>query len=198
LRALAVPGIRADYERQRIIGFAAKAFFHGSYEATTLDDIAREMGVTKGHIYYYFSSKPEILFTVCAQTIDELLQVMQTEFSRRGKAEAKIARVLEAHIEFIADHPLLSRAMWTIRYGGFPVKYRRRLQEQGRQIRQMYIDLLGQAAHEQGKPTRADLSQTVHMIMGSVMWLPFWYLPERASRPKAMARTLTQMAISGS
>ena len=198
MRAIAVPGVRADHERQRIIGFAAKAFFQQSYEATTVDDIAKEMGVTKGHVYYYFSSKPEILYTVCSQAIDELLKVMRTEISRRGRPEAKLTRVLAAHIEFIAEHPLLSRAMWTIRYGGFPTKYRRYLQQQGSQIRQIYVDLLAQIAGAHGKPRRADLPQMVHMIMGSVMWLPFWYLPERKGSPKTIARTLAQMAVFGS
>ena len=39
---------------------AARAFAHGGYDATNMDQIAHECGLAKGHIYHYFRSKEEI------------------------------------------------------------------------------------------------------------------------------------------
>jgi AcrR family transcriptional regulator len=39
---------------------AARAFAYGGYDATNMDQIARERGLAKGHIYHYFRSTEEI------------------------------------------------------------------------------------------------------------------------------------------
>jgi len=48
----------ANEEReQRILDAAADLFVHYGYDKTTVDDIAREAGVSKGAIYLHFKSK---------------------------------------------------------------------------------------------------------------------------------------------
>ncbi|KAA3643482.1 MAG: TetR family transcriptional regulator [Chloroflexi bacterium] len=52
-------------ERQeRILAAAAELFVHYGYDKTTVDDIAREAGVSKGAIYLHFKSKDELFETL--------------------------------------------------------------------------------------------------------------------------------------
>jgi AcrR family transcriptional regulator len=51
---------RAAERRREILLGAARAFAYGGYDATNMDQIARECGLAKGHIYHYFRSKQEI------------------------------------------------------------------------------------------------------------------------------------------
>src|SRR5437764_2263827 len=51
---------KAAERRREILMGAARAFAHGGYDATNMDQIARECGLAKGHIYHYFRSKQEI------------------------------------------------------------------------------------------------------------------------------------------
>lgn len=46
--------------KQRILDAAANLFVHYGYDKTTVDDIAREAGVSKGAIYLHFKSKDEL------------------------------------------------------------------------------------------------------------------------------------------
>lgn len=45
---------------QRILDVAADLFIHYSYDKTTVDDIAREAGISKGTIYLHFQSKDDL------------------------------------------------------------------------------------------------------------------------------------------
>jgi AcrR family transcriptional regulator len=46
--------------RSRILDAAATEFMNAGFDATSIDDIARRIGQTKGLIYYHFRSKIDI------------------------------------------------------------------------------------------------------------------------------------------
>ncbi|MFF7948661.1 ScbR family autoregulator-binding transcription factor [Streptomyces griseorubiginosus] len=51
---------RAEVTRAAILDGAARAFDAEGYHGTTLGDIVKEAGVTKGALYFHFSSKEEL------------------------------------------------------------------------------------------------------------------------------------------
>jgi AcrR family transcriptional regulator len=53
-----------DTRREQILDAAVRLFVTNGYESSTVDDIAREAGLSKGSIYWYFKSKLEILFEI--------------------------------------------------------------------------------------------------------------------------------------
>jgi AcrR family transcriptional regulator len=69
------------YKRERILEEAVKLFYARGFNATTLDDIAAELGVTKPFIYTHFRSKVALLAALCRPTIE-----MSLEAVRRGAA----------------------------------------------------------------------------------------------------------------
>jgi AcrR family transcriptional regulator len=69
---------RADTTRQRLIAAAARQFAHRAYSMVSLDDILAEAELTKGAMYFHFSSKQALALAI----IDEL-----TEMSRAAVVE---------------------------------------------------------------------------------------------------------------
>jgi len=55
--------------RQKIIDTAADLFQKKGYSSTTLDDVAKELGVSKAAIYHYVSRKDELLSIIFAHSI---------------------------------------------------------------------------------------------------------------------------------
>ena len=53
-------GEKGDGTKKRIIRAARRMFRGQGYGATSIDDICRESGVTKGNLYFYFDSKQEL------------------------------------------------------------------------------------------------------------------------------------------
>jgi AcrR family transcriptional regulator len=51
-----------DARRDQILDAAVKLFVAQGYENSTVDEIAKEAGLSKGSIYWYFKSKLDILF----------------------------------------------------------------------------------------------------------------------------------------
>lgn len=66
----------SDEERRsrEILDAAFNVFSSKGYHNATVDDIAREAGVSKGACYQYFSSKEEVFMAVLNTTMDRLLK----------------------------------------------------------------------------------------------------------------------------
>ena len=53
--------------RRQVMEAALRVFSQNGYAATTLDDIAREAGVTRGAIYWHFSNKADLYNTLVSE-----------------------------------------------------------------------------------------------------------------------------------
>jgi len=71
-----MPKVVPEYKEEaksRILDAANKVFAEKGYHEATMDDIAKRLGVSKGAIYLYFSSK-EDLYRVCKLTDKSLFK----------------------------------------------------------------------------------------------------------------------------
>ena len=66
----------AETRKAQIVGAAAKCFQTKGYENTTIDDIAAQYGLSKGSIYWYYSSKKEIMMDFFRWWMQEMFEAM--------------------------------------------------------------------------------------------------------------------------
>jgi AcrR family transcriptional regulator len=95
---------KATERRREILMGAARAFAHGGYDATNMDQIAHECGLAKGHIYHYFRSKEEIFTEIRIDAVSRLVERLaaialaakdEPELALRKAISAVIGRVFE-------------------------------------------------------------------------------------------------------
>ena len=60
-------GLRRD-SKDKILNSARKLFIAQGYEAATVEQIAKEAGLTKGTVYFYFDSKADVLSKLLDQS----------------------------------------------------------------------------------------------------------------------------------
>ncbi len=65
--------------REKIIDTAWELFHEKGFSETTINDIIREAGISKGTFYYYFRSKDNLL--------DTLSEILDREYERLAKEE---------------------------------------------------------------------------------------------------------------
>ncbi|TNE70128.1 TetR/AcrR family transcriptional regulator [bacterium] len=68
-----------DEKRKLIIETALRLFALNSFRGTSIDQIAKEAGISKGLIYNYFESKDELLFSIFQFYFDELPELFKTK-----------------------------------------------------------------------------------------------------------------------
>jgi AcrR family transcriptional regulator len=70
-RPTSATGRRRQARREEVLETAATMFFERGYEATTTQDIGAALGLLKGSIYYYISTKEDLLFEIVEQYHDD-------------------------------------------------------------------------------------------------------------------------------
>ncbi|WP_019553257.1 TetR/AcrR family transcriptional regulator [Propionispira raffinosivorans] len=94
-----------------ILDVAQKCFINMGYRKTTISGVAKEMGVAKGMLYYYFKSKEELLEVLLKRHSDLFLsEIKQMIDSESIMPSEKIGRMFEIVIYgvFYQDGELLS------------------------------------------------------------------------------------------
>jgi AcrR family transcriptional regulator len=114
--------VRED-TRTRIQEIALRLFTEQGYEATSLREIAEELGVTKAALYYHFKTKDDIVASLADLRIAELEELLTWSRSRPKTPETRrelleryaanlkltrtleVARFLERNQTALRDHP---------------------------------------------------------------------------------------------
>lgn len=75
--------IKRTETRERILEESAKLFAEKGYSATGIDEIAKNVGITKSVIYYHFKNKEDILQTLIDEAFAQMLQPEINEAHKR-------------------------------------------------------------------------------------------------------------------
>ncbi len=102
-----MPKVVQGYRKQAmdtIMASASRLFFELGYQETSMDDIAREIGVTKGTLYLYFKNKEELLYEVCKKNLklleDSLGKLASADIFESANSFFKAELKLPEHLRF--------------------------------------------------------------------------------------------------
>lgn len=83
---------------------AARLFFANGYSATSLDQIATEVGVHKSTIFYYVTSKSELLAKVLESGFRDYVQSLRAIAALDVDAATRLSSGLKNHLTFVFEH----------------------------------------------------------------------------------------------
>lgn len=96
------PDIDAE---KAILEAARKVFTHKGYAAARMDDIAKEAGINRALLHYYFRSKDKLFDLVFAQRVQEFFRGLVGIISGPGTLEEKIRAIVVHDIDMIRSQP---------------------------------------------------------------------------------------------
>src|SRR5437879_12540606 len=86
--------------RQEILRTAARLFQQRGYDATSMDDVAAALKLSKGGLYHHFQSKDEILFEIMNHAMDITEERVLNAARRVANPDARLPRPIRLHIAF--------------------------------------------------------------------------------------------------
>jgi AcrR family transcriptional regulator len=98
-------GSHADGTRVRILAAARELFVERGYAGTSVRDLAEHLGMTKGALYYHFSSKEELLYAL----VEPLLEALE-EFTARARDTGRVGDLVRGLVDLLDEHRGLLRA----------------------------------------------------------------------------------------
>src|SRR5215813_13828832 len=90
------PKASAEAPRRQMLAAAIDCFARHGYQGTSIDRIAREVGVTKGALYYHFRDKEELLFAAVTERVGEFERAVLRDVEQTKDAFATLRGVLDS------------------------------------------------------------------------------------------------------
>ncbi len=181
---------------QEVIDVAARIFNEKGYEATSIQEIAEEVGILKGSLYYYIDTKEDLLFSVIKEAYDAALGVIQELEQREGSALELIEALLEGHAAVFASTFVQS----SVFFREFRALSEER-QETIREAADVYSRFLisqirrGQRSGEVKPEINARLAAIG--IIGMMNSMAFWYRPDGPASAGQIGREFSRLVVGG-
>jgi AcrR family transcriptional regulator len=189
-------GSKSARTRERLLNAAAVVLAERGYAGTRLSDIADEARVQAPAIYYYYSSREdlieEVMYVGAAAMLSHLREAMAA-LPKSATPSARIAAAVEAHLR--NELELSNYAKAIIRNANqLPEAVGKRAREEIAAYNGIWRELI--ADLESAGLLREDVDPAVArmIILGALNWAAEWYDPQRGSLDQAI-RTTQSMVL---
>ena len=100
------PGTGSTGSGTRILQAAHHCFSHYGFQKTSMEDIAREAGVSRGSVYRHFPDKDSLFRAVSQQQAEAFLDEMQHRTARIADLGGQIDEIARMTLEYLRDDPI--------------------------------------------------------------------------------------------
>ena len=189
-------GTRKSLDRtQEICLTAAQIFFAKGYNATSLNDIANELNITKAGLYYYFESKQDLLYRIIKLGLDSVKDEVLDRAHKIVDAEERMRFIILNHSRLSAGG---NHAVIIISHEVNELNFHQR--EEILTRRREYFDFVRNTLVElqkQGKLMEIDLTTATFTILGMIIWLSRWFSPNGKMSVEKVCEDVCEMAMRG-
>lgn len=183
--------------REELIKIATKLFMEKGYRTTSMQDIAKQMGIQKPSLYHYISSKEDILKEIVDITMNRLISSIE-EIDRADISPVeKLERIIDSHITLICENLELFtvslREINRFNAKGFwahVVALRDKYEYHVRNIL---------ASGKKLGYFREDIDEKIigFALLGCVNWTIRWYSPKGEKSPKEISNQWKKLFLNG-
>jgi AcrR family transcriptional regulator len=191
---------KANERRREILMGAARAFAHGGYDATNIEQIANECGLAKGHLYHYFRSKQEIFTEIRIEAHKRAIERLATiapaadndpEIALRKAISVVIGRTFnaaESYDDIERFEPLLGNPV------SLSPENRQRIRTLARRYNQMFAKILLTGMNKRIF-IRGDTKLMTAVILRAATSVHFWYRAGGKWKPKWIVEQITEQLV---
>lgn len=192
--------------QKAIMDVAAQCFMERGFHATSIDDVARRLGSTKGRVYHFFASKADLLFAVAEFGMDINFEAIKPCINMKASAIEKLRTMAIAHTLSMIKYRPYQNAVWQgveiHMRGATTPEQRTRLStlvETRDRYSALFRDVLEEARSDGALyyPDSSIARQLMFMTLNSPV---FWYKPREGESEDdllSIARQCVDFALKG-
>jgi AcrR family transcriptional regulator len=194
-RMPATPHVREKRRRRRseILHAALRAFRDHGFHGTTLDDIARHLGVRKTALYHYFPDKQSILTECHKESLVELQRIL-AEARRLGSPSEKLAHIIREHVRVMTETLQGSPLAFEVRAFS-PARQKTMIRQRDRYEHE--VRKIVEEGIRRGELRKVDAKVATFAILGAINWIARWYRPEGELHAAELGEAFVDQILGG-
>lgn len=166
-----------DEKLQHILKTSARIFAEKGFHHTSMRDISRTTKMSLSGLYYYFTTKDELLYLIQERCFVTLLEHWAQIDDPKRDVRARIRAFAENHLGFFL-HNMPEMKVMAHEDESLSGEFDDKILILKRRYVKLISDLIGELQAQQGNG-RIDLRVATFALFGMMNWIYTWYQPKR-------------------
>ena len=185
---------KRGHDPESVLSVAVGVFNERGYDGTSMEDLARALGMTKSAIYYHVPGKEQLLARALDRALDGLFAMIADERATSGPAIARLEWVVRQSVSILVDR--LPYVTLLLRVRGNSETEQRALVRR-REFDGFVSRLVKEAAADGSIRPDLDPALVTRLLFGTVNSITDWYEPGRGLSAGDLGEALEKMAFGG-
>jgi AcrR family transcriptional regulator len=183
--------------RERILASAAGLFARKGISATTVREIADEVGMLSGSLYHHFDSKEAMVDEIVASYLEDLRVRYKAVVARDTDPRAKLHDLVVASLEVVEAHPHATEIYQNEVNYLAQIERFGYLRNAGKEVQSTWLEVIN--AGVRAGVFRSDLDPRVlYRLMRDAVWLSVrWFKPTREYPVSRFAEDCINLFLDG-
>lgn len=183
-----------DARREAILRLVANMLRDSRLSSFTIQDVADELGMTKGNLYYYFTDKQDLVYQCHMRSMELSLAALKAASEPSLSPPERMRVLLERHIQAVVSEGfggVLQTDLDSLSEDRRSAYIRKRDQFE-RGVRSIIEAGIATGDFECGNVKLAGFT-----ILGAINWIPKWYRPKGPFTVDQISEQMTDLLIKG-
>jgi TetR/AcrR family transcriptional regulator len=186
---------RGRVKQAEILAYSASVIAREGYEKASIRKIAAAMGMSISALYYYFSSKEDLLLSIQYNAFETVVRRLEERLDGVRDPQSKLYLLVENHLEYFLKHldesVICSREINALTGGAYEKVFRIR-----RRYYQIALGIVGEIKARY-KDCALQNSLATLNLFGMLNWIYMWYDPEKDRSYRVIAKEIYNLFLSG-
>jgi AcrR family transcriptional regulator len=181
-------------KKREILHAASRVFRRRGLQSTGMRDIAAELDMAVGNLYYYFKDKEALLAFVQEDTLEALLELAARVRDQKLRANGRLFMLIEEHVVLLNEEIPGSLAHLEVEALSEP--WRRTVQDRRDAYERAFREIIEEGiATGVFRPTDPKVSAMA--ILGAVNWTVKWFRPDGGKTAREIGRECAELLVRG-
>jgi AcrR family transcriptional regulator len=195
--------------RQEILRTAARLFQQRGYDATSMNDVAAALKLSKGGLYHHFQSKDEILFEIMNHAMEITQERVINPVRGIADAQERLRALIRLHIEVVLSPRDREITVMLHENHPLPPTLRKRINARKKEYVHFLESLITEVQREAQREAQRESQRTrgasgrvspraaAFAVLGMVNWIYQWYKPEGDLQAQNLIPQFTELIFGG-
>jgi AcrR family transcriptional regulator len=181
---------RADMQRRLVVARSAEIFSRRGFRATSMNEIAAAVGLSKPTLYHYFSSKEELLVRIYTEVLDESLLLAQRTVADAATPLDAVRDLISSRVVYTCENQALLKVCFEEEHE-LPADLAEGLLDRRRAFEDLFNEALEQHLEQHPQLLPEIVPKVyVNMCLGAINWCYKWYRPSGPAEPAKLGRQM--------
>ncbi len=181
-------------KRAAVLRAAVRMFNERGFHATSLDDVAASLGISKRTIYHYLANKDRVLLECITIGLQQLLDAAAASRLEPGTGRDRLVTFLRRYAEINMDD--FGRCVVRTGEEALAKESLPQYRKLKRQIDDALRDMIRDAVAD-GSIAKVDVKIAAFTFAGALNWPGRWYAAGRGKTPERIAADMVELLVAG-